>query len=41
MARLEQFAKDYKVEVVNVIDVVRGLLMKIGNPLFNRLYFRK
>ena len=26
MARLEQFAKDYKVEVVNVIDIVRGII---------------
>ncbi len=26
MARLEQFAKDYKVEVVNVIDIIRGII---------------
>ena len=46
MARLEQFAKDYKVEVVNVIDVVRGIINEnrksfIQSSVFPKVMFEE
>lgn len=46
MARLEQFAKDYKVEVVNVIDVVRDIINQnrksfIQSSVYPKLMFEE
>lgn len=46
MARLEQFAKDYKVEVVNVIDVIRGIINEnrksfIQSSVFPKVMFEE
>ncbi len=46
MARLEQFAKDYKVEVVNVIDIIRGIINEnrksfIQSSVFPKVMFEE
>ncbi|MDR4162844.1 sensor histidine kinase, partial [Bacillus paranthracis] len=41
MARVEQFAKDYKVEVVNVIDIIRGIINKNRNSFIQSYVFPK
>lgn len=46
MARLDQFAKDYKVEVVNVIDVIRDIINEnrksfIQSSVFPKLMFEE
>ncbi|WP_459499281.1 HAMP domain-containing histidine kinase [Bacillus sp. C1] len=46
MARLEQFAKDYKVEVINVIDIVRDIINQnrksfIQSSVYPKLMFEE